>query len=214
MSLHDGVCAFTITPSESNPISPGLLKFQKEYEWMGVLHPKCYAYVPFKIRFRSLSLKSEEEKVRFEKVLALKIQMIWNAVIKGILETKTVEDNSVESWMEVIKGMTLIDYNLHIFVKGVYGDVFGSVLQVLIPELVSGIVGLEDKFDYMMTLDRFDEDAMLIGTLHREDRKERFVQRLHDQDIQVSAYKWDLGVNIRGRYLWKKPWVSFLEHLI
>jgi hypothetical protein len=116
--------------------------------------------------------------------------------------------------LEILRGTTLVYSELNIFINAVYGEVFDSLLQILVSEVIQVMSAFEKKHDYMITVDRLEPDAMLIGTLHREERKERFVQRLYDMDIQMSAYKWDLGINIRRKYLWKKPWASFVESLI
>lgn len=211
MNFDEGICYFTITPSETNPLLEDLSRFRKKYEWFGVLHPDKYPLIPFQINFRSLTPKTEEERDRFERILSMKIEIAWRTVIKGLLDSEGIQDTYVESWLEVVRGTTLLNTGLKIFSEMIYGEVFNSLMQVITSEIIRGLPDLEKKYNYVITLDRLQPNALLLGTLHKEQLRDRFVQRLYDEDIRISAYKWDLGVNIRKKYLWKKSWSTFLE---
>lgn len=211
MNFDEGICYFTITPSDSNPLLADLSRFRKKYEWFGVIHPDKYCLVPFQIRFRSLDLKTEKERDRFERLLSMKVELAWKNIISQVLDSGSIQDRYVESWLDIVRGTTLLNTGLKIFLEVIYGEVFNSLLQVITSEIISGLGDLEKKFNYVLTLDRLQPNAMLLGTLHKETLRDRFVQRLYDEDIRASAYKWDLGISIRKRFLWKKPWNTFLE---
>lgn len=211
MNFDEGVCYFTISPSDSNPLLRDLSRFRSNHAWLGVIHPDKYSLIPFQIRFRSLSPKPQEERERFERILSIKIELAWRTAIKNVLENASTRDRFVESWSEVLRGTSILNTDNHIFAGVMYGEVFNSLLQIVVSELIRGMMEIEKKMNYNITVERLHPDAILLGTLHRETFRDRFIQRMYDEDIQVSAYKWDLGVSIRKKYLWKKPWGSFLE---
>lgn len=211
MKFDEGTCYFVITPSNSNPMLEDLSKFKEKYEWFGAIHPDNYSLIPFQIKFRSMGLKSEEEIERFERLLSMKIDLAWKNIITGVLESGSIQDQYVENWLEIIQGTSLLNSVLKVFLEANYGKVFNSLLQVITSEIIHGFKELEKKFNYSLTLERLQPNAMLLGKFHNETLQDRFVQRLYDENIRVSAYKWDLGISIRKKFLWKKPWSAFLE---
>lgn len=214
MSFDEGVCYITLSPSEGNPIVEDLHSFTRAYEWFGVIHPPTYAAVPFQINFRSMEPKTEEERKRFERILGMFLEISLKKTVKEVFEAGGLEDRFVESWITVFQGTRLFVQDTNIFLINIYGEVFNTVLQLFYSRIIGSIPSLEKKYNYQITPSRIEPDATLIGTAHREVQREKFIQRLYDRDPKMSSFRWDVGANIRRKYLWKRPWGTFLEPLL
>lgn len=213
LKLDEGVCYFTLLPSENNPFTSQIKGFRENHEWFGVIHPGGYAIVPFKISFRSLIPKTKEQIDLFPKLLALKIRRLMVSSVGYVFETLP-QKRFVEDWLTVVEGtaVTVVDKNSIAKVK--MGGVVETILNVVMSEFIACIPALQEKYGYSITLDKVEPTAILLGTFVDEERISRFKQILYDENISVSSYKWDVGLSFRRNFLWKTPWYKFLEELV
>lgn len=213
LKLDEGVCYFTLLPSENNPFISQIKGFRENHSWFGVIHPGGYAVVPFKISYRSLVPKTEDQIDRFPKLLALKLRRLIVSSVEYVFENLP-QKRFVEDWLTVVEGtaVTVIEKNSIAKVK--MGEIVENILNIVISEFIASIPALQEKYGYSISLDKMEPMAILMGTFVDEERISRFKQILYDEEISLSSYKWDIGISYRRNFLWKTPWYKFIEHLV
>jgi hypothetical protein len=213
LRLDEGVCFFTLIPSDDNPFVRDIKKFRESHNWFGVIHPNGYAVVPFKIVFRSLFPKTVEEIGTFRRVMALKIRQLLTQGAQYVLDNDP-PTHHVEDWLEVVRGTAVAMVEKNCIARVKMGGIIETIISVVISELIAYMQAWQEKYGYIISIERIDPPAILLGTVNDETHLSRFKQRLHDGDIQMSAYKWDVGLSMKREFVWRHPWYSFVEKLM
>jgi hypothetical protein len=55
---------------------------------------------------------------------------------------------------------------------------------------------------------------MILTSCPGEEVLSKFVQRVYDEGIKVSARQWEIGLSLRKTYIWKKHWGEFVQRIV
>lgn len=209
MSYDEGVCYFTIIPSENNPFIEHIKRFRDKYDWRGISHSPSYAFIPFRINFASHAKKTPEDAEHFRKIIGMTLEIVAHKVIEIMLGC--IHNKCVEDWLNLLQGTKLLEMEDTVLIEPVYNEMLETFLELYSSGIIETFSELESRYRYTITFTRFGLKGMPIATFISDTFKERLIQRLYDSDIQMSSFKWDLGVNIERKFIWRKPWAKFIE---
>jgi len=163
--------------------------------------------------YRSLVPKSREKIALFSSLLSLKIQRLFKQSVNYVFENSP-SSTEVETWMEVVNGTAVTVVDRNVIAKARLGSIMETVLGILMSEIVAMIPDWQSKYGYVLDIERVEPVAILLGTLNDDKYSGDFKQRLYDDNIQMSAYKWDIALNHKRNFLWRTPWYKFVANLL
>lgn len=206
----EGTYYLTISPAEDNPLTVALKKIYNSRP-LGVVPPKVVTLVPITIVYRSISKTCVEES-RIQRLIELKITTLINTAIDRMLEGGI---KKAEVWADVISDVVLRTHSdFNTFLKIEYGEISRGIIEMITSELIRESFTWQTKYGYSLDITRAEMDIMLLGSCPGNIVSGKFKQRLYDEDIKVSARKWDLGLSFRKEYLWKKSWWDVIKRIV
>jgi len=202
----------TFTPSESNPLT-SCLETLKRTRPNGAVPPNVYALVPLIIKFSPIRGKKPTE----DEIGSMKrrIELTVGKLIPLAIDKLSGEIHQAEKWTDVV---TDASFRTHApgtaFMKIEYGEVSRGLIEILSSELIRETMGWSTKYGFQVDVTRTDMDIMLLASCPGEMVLNRFMQKVYDQKIQISARQWLLGLSVDKKYLWKRSWWEVIQQIV
>ena len=203
----------TFTPTEDNPLTRGLETLMKTRP-PGVIPPKTFSLIPLIIK--CVPIKSRKEPTNDEReLMKRRIELKINTLIPLAIDKLVGEIHHAEKWADVV---TDAGFRTHkpgtAFMKVEYGEVSRGLIEILSSELIRETIGWDKKYGYQVDITRTDMDIMLLATCPGEMVLTKLMQRVYDQNIQISARQWALGLSSDKQYLWKRSWWEIIQQIV
>jgi hypothetical protein len=204
-----GQIFITISPSPENPLFISLQNIRSTRP-VGVVPPNTYSLVPIIINFKSLKPIHPETEEKIHRLFILKIQSLIRTSIDNLIG----KINEAEKWTDVVTDAHLQTHETSTFIKMEYGEVVRAMLEIIVSELIQESNDWEKKYLYKVDVTRTDMDIMLIGSCPGPLVMTKFQQRIFEENIQVSARRWNIGISFKRVYVWKQTWAETIKNIV
>jgi hypothetical protein len=199
----------TLSPTAENPLLISLEKI-KSTRPVGVIPPNSYSLVPVIVDFKSLKPVQEETAAKIHRLFILKIQSLMRSSIDNLIGKIT----EAEKWTDVVTDARLQTHETATFIKMEYGEALRAMLEIIVSELIQETNEWEKKYLYTVEVTRTDMDIMLLGSCPGPLVMTKFQQRIHEEDIKISARRWTIGISFKREYVWKQSWAETIKNIV
>lgn len=205
----EGRIFITVTPTSENPLLNSLEKI-KGSRPVGVIPPNSYSLVPIILSFKSMKNVSEETSEKIHRLFTLKIQ----SLIRSSIDNLIGKISDAEKWTDVVTDARLQTHESTVFIKMEYGEAIRAVWEIIVSELIQETTDWEKKYMYKVDITRTDMDIMLLGSCPGPLVMTKFQQRIGDENIKISARRWEVGISFKRNFIWKQTWAEIIKTIV